>query len=86
MDSLRFSVQNIIDGQGVDIALTGMLIVFSVLALISLFIVLLPKALGVVARYIPEVEHAPASPKSQDDDVVVAAIGYVMHTRLRGQL
>jgi len=87
MEPLSFNVQNIIDGQGIGIAVTGMVIVFCVLATISIFIALLPKVLGFIAQHIPEVEHhdAPAPSPSQDDDVVVAAIGYVMHTRLRDQ-
>ena len=54
MYNFNFSVQNIEDGQGLGIALTGMIIVFSVLTLISAFIVLLPKILAVVAKKFPE--------------------------------
>ncbi|MDE2699082.1 MAG: OadG family protein [Gemmatimonadota bacterium] len=53
MYNFNFSMQNIEDGQGLGIALTGMIIVFSVLTLISAFIVILPKILAVVAKKFP---------------------------------
>ncbi len=82
MYDFNFSVQNIEDGQGLGIALTGMIIVFSVLALISAFIVLLPKALAVIAKKFPESEgHA----GQEDDGPLMAAIGFVMHMRRAGK-
>ncbi len=82
MNALQFSVQNIVDGQGVPIALTGMGIVFCVLALISLFIALLPKLTAILGRYFPEAEvHVSPSPKTSSDDSVLAAIAYVYHMR-----
>ena len=82
MYNFNFSVQNIEDGQGMGIALTGMIIVFSVLALISLFIVLLPRILAVVAKKFPEsMGHHGVPVQDEDDASVLAAIGFVMHLR-----
>jgi hypothetical protein len=67
-----------------------MLIVFCALILISLFIALLPRILGVISQYLPETEEPHESlshPESQrlDDDAVIAAIGFVLHTELQKQ-
>ncbi len=85
MYNFNFSVQNIEDGQGLGIALTGMVIVFSVLTLISVFIVLLPKVLAVVAKKFPEsVGHAEHT-RDDDDGPLLAAIGFVVHLRRTGK-
>ena len=84
MYNFDFRVQNIEDGQGLGIALTGMIIVFSVLALISAFIVLLPKVLAVVAKKFPESAGHAGQVQAEDDSPLMAAIGFVMHMR-RGQ-
>ena len=73
------------------IAFAGLLIVFSALILISLFIASLPWILEIVARYWPEVEEAPvplSHPESQvpDNGAVLAAIGFVLHTEFQRQL
>ena len=82
MNSLHFSIQNIIDGQGIPIAITGMLIVFCVLALISLFIAVFPKLTAWLGRYFPETEIQEAStPQTSSNDAVMAAIAYVYHMR-----
>jgi len=82
MDALQFGVQNIIEGQGVPIAITGMAIVFCVLASISLFIALLPKLTTFLGRYFPEDEipeqTAPAS-EASSNDIVLAAIAFAFH-------
>jgi Na+-transporting methylmalonyl-CoA/oxaloacetate decarboxylase gamma subunit len=85
MDKLSFNVQNIIDGQGMPIALTGMLIVFSVLVLISLFLVVLPKILAVIAKKFPEIEGHVERVQDEDDGSVLAAIGFVLHQRRAGK-
>lgn len=89
MQNLNFSTQNIAAGQGVELAIAGMLIVFTVLLLITVFIALLPRGLAVLARKYPEREilHAapdPAGP-STDNEAVLAAIGYVLHARMQGK-
>lgn len=84
MENLSFNMQNIVDGQGVSIALTGMIIVFSVLVLISLFVVLLPKMLAVIAKKFPETEGHNERTQEEDDGSVLAAIGFVLHQRRAG--
>ena len=86
MYNFNFSVQNIEDGQGLGIALTGMIIVFSVLTLISAFIVILPKILAIVAKKFPEsAGHHGVPVQAEDDSSALAAIGFVMHMRRTGK-
>jgi len=77
----NFDVQHIEDGQGVAIALTGMVIVFCVLTMLSTFIVLLPKMLAIVAKKFPEPEAHVEQIQDEDDGALLAAIGMVMHQR-----
>ena len=77
--------------EGLAIAFAGLVIVFTALILISLFIASLPRMLAVVNRYWPEVDEAPgpvSHPESQvpDDGAVLAAIGFVLHTEFQRQL
>ncbi|MGI9473946.1 MAG: OadG family protein [Rubripirellula sp.] len=77
--------------EGLAIAFVGLLIVFTALILISLFIASLPWILRFVGQYWPEVDDAPAHhshPESQvpDNDAVLAAIGFVLHTEFQRQL
>lgn len=81
MFEFTFDVQNIEDGQGLGIALTGMVLVFIVLSLISSFIVVLPKLLAVVAKKFPETETHSEQTQDEDDGPLLAAIGFVMHKR-----
>jgi len=87
MGDLNFSWQNVIDGNGIAISIVGMAIVFLSLSLISAFIALLPKVLQALEGYLPPErethEAAPAQPQQEDE--VLAAIGFVLHQR-RGQL
>ncbi len=88
--SLNF--QSLKDSDGIVIAVTGMMIVFVALAMLSLFIKVLPKVLDVVSRWVPESEsshgHSADSiePDSHrdDDDEMLAAIGFVLRNRRRG--
>ena len=82
--SFSFSYQNIIAGQGFELAFAGMTIVFTALVMVSTFIALLPKALVVINRLIPEVHHhtAPTQRREQSNETdIVAAIGFALHTR-----
>jgi Na+-transporting methylmalonyl-CoA/oxaloacetate decarboxylase gamma subunit len=85
--NFHFDVQNIIDGQGIDIAITGMVIVFFALSVISLFIAALPRILTVVAQKWPESEdrHGPAPSQTvlsaAPSDEMVAAIAITLHRR-----
>ena len=89
MSEFHFSTQNTIDGQGVGIAITGMLIVFSTLILISLFIFILPKILEMLKGILPpETAHhrvastkAPTAAGLGEEEAVVAALGFALHTR-----
>lgn len=79
--------QAISEGEGVSISVTGMLIVFFALTIISLFIRLLPVALDVMAPILPKLEpHAQpptvAEQMPTDKEKIVAAIGYVLHSEL----
>ena len=78
-------------GRGVAIAVAGMLIVSVALSVIALFIAALPRILEWAGKYLPEVEepHAGRShPESlvPDDDKVLAAIGFVLHSEFQRQL
>ncbi len=82
--SFSFSYQNIIAGDGFELAFAGMTIVFTALVLVSIFIAVLPKVLGVLNRLIPEVHHHTAAPQQRgasDETVVAAAIGFALHTQ-----
>jgi len=77
--------------EGLSIAATGMLIVMLALTFISLFIAALPRILAAVAKVYPEpVErHAKRThPEGSvaDDEAVLAAIGFVLHTEFQKQL
>lgn len=81
MDKLNFSIQNIINGDGISLAITGMVIVFIALSIISTFIALLPKVLPLLESILPE-EHAhhgpPKKAAKKDNSEVLAAIGYAL--------
>ena len=82
--SFSFNYQNIIAGQGFQLAFAGMTIVFTALVLVSIFIALLPKVLVVLNRLIPEVHHHTAAPKQRetgDETAIAAAIGFALHTQ-----
>lgn len=86
MESLNFSVDNIIEGDAIGVAMTGMLIVFAALCLVSLFIAVLPRIPGVVTESAAhETPPAPPQPATMrpDEGEIAAAIGYVLHERLR---
>ena len=84
MEPLSFSYHNIASGQGFELAFAGMIIVFTALVLVTLFIALLPKALVVVNRLIPEAHLHTAPPpqrQSDDDAAIAAAVGFALHAR-----
>lgn len=87
MGFITIDPQNVIDSNGIGLALTGMLIVFSALILISLFIASVPRFLGVLNRIFPEVDHhhTPPRPADQPDLELVAAIGLALHRQGRGK-
>lgn len=86
------SLQNVLEHHGIGLTITGMLIVFTALVLVSLFIAWLPRVLGAVGNWFPEVDlysaaASPALPRSPApssdavDEAIVAAIGFVLHKR-----
>ena len=77
-----YSFQNIVDGQGIDIAVTGMSIVFTALTLITLFISMLPRILALWSPEPSAAAQSSAGPEGSpaDDDKVVAAISIALHT------
>lgn len=82
---MNISWQNVIDGNGIGITLTGMLIVFSGLALISLFITVLPKLLK--RRYWTGQKAVAADAiagmtENQTDDELMALISLVLHAEM----
>lgn len=67
------------------IAITGMLIVFTALILISLALTALPRILAVVHKYYPEKpEHSPAPFRSAGDQELAAAAAFAMHIHRGG--
>jgi Na+-transporting methylmalonyl-CoA/oxaloacetate decarboxylase gamma subunit len=61
---MNFSYQNVVEGQGIEIAMTGMAIVFTALVLISVFIALLPRVLVVLNPFLPETTHHGHAPST----------------------
>ncbi len=84
MSDFDLGLQRIVDGQGLPIALAGMIIVFTALLLISLFITLLPRILATVARRFPETEHhAPRRVETPREDPAAVAAAAWAYTRTR---
>ena len=82
-----FSVQNIVENDGLGIALTGMLIVFTALTLITVFIAYLPKLLAALGNVLPpETEHhAPPVGRAADDEAVIVAIGVALQRQTQAR-
>ena len=78
-------LENIDQAQGWGIAATGLIIVFVALTMISVFIKLLPRAMGVLDTVFPEDHHGHGAPakKAAADEEVIAAIGFALHHRGR---
>ncbi len=80
MIEINLSIQYILDGHGIEIAIIGMLVVFTALTLISAFISLLPLVLRIVNLIYPL--NDPGSLPERSDtpkDEVLAAICSVLH-------
>ena len=76
--------QAIVDNNGIAISVTGMVIVFTALVVISLFISAMPMVLSALGPYLPRIERHgeapdPAEQLQADEEQVVAAIGFVLH-------
>ena len=91
------SIQNIVEADGVAIALTGMLIVAIALSLICVFIDSLPRVLKLLSGVLPPEKEALASPSLPSeasaaadatvagDEQLAAAIGFAMHRKACGR-
>lgn len=81
-----FQVENIIAGNGLEITLTGMTIVFSGLLLISLFIVLLPRMLDLFDRLVSKetrpIKTLNTTPVPPSEEEIMAAISLAIHIEL----
>lgn len=84
-----FKFENISAGNGYEISLTGMAIVFSGLLLISLFIILLPRMLALLDRVTAKgsppttgTETSPSAPSPPTDEEIMAAISLAIHIEL----
>ena len=88
MNNLPMGLENIIVADGPTIAIMGMLIVFSALTFIALFIAQLPKLLPLLEKILPEEHHHSESPSSQtgDHEKVLAAIAYALFHKEAGSL
>jgi oxaloacetate decarboxylase gamma subunit len=76
--------ENVTESNGLGIAVTGLVIVFSALTLISVFIAMLPRILLVLSAVLPAEPHPPAPSqrrKAADEEELVAAIGVALHHR-----
>ena len=61
-------------------SLTGMIIVFAALTIISFIIAMLPRILSILERYYPEaVDHHWVPHVASEEEAVVAAIVYSIH-------
>ncbi len=81
-------MQGVREGNGVAISITGMLIVFCALTIVSLFIRLLPEVLAKLEPILPRLEshaHPPADAERLEieNERIVAAIGYVLHQEMQ---
>ncbi len=70
--------------RGLSIAVTGLVIVFFALFMLTLFLAAMPHLSAVLDHYFPAHSHgrsASARPHSEtaDDTAVLAAIGFVLH-------
>ncbi len=87
---VHFSFQQVLDGNGIAITITGMLIVFFALTLITLYLIYLPKFLQLLDKWIPHKEESPMvadAPQTQPSfsPELAAVIGYALHLELKKQ-
>ena len=83
LGELTFSAQNIADNDGYGVALTGLFIVFTSLALITLAIATMPKVLAALEAYLPpdHEHHGAPTAKASSDEALAVAIGFALHTQ-----
>lgn len=83
MGDFNFSWQNVIDGNGIGLAIAGMIIVFTSLSLISAIIALLPYLMKYFYIILPEeVTQKPTKENIRHaDSAVIAAISLALATQ-----
>lgn len=88
MNNLTMSLENIFISNAVTISIVGIIIVFSALTIIALFIALLPKLLPLLGTLLPEEHHThePSSSQTSDHEKVLAAIAYALFRKETGSL
>jgi hypothetical protein len=81
---IHIGIKNIVEGQGVSIALTGMLIVFIALGLITFSISIFPKTMGIIEKVFPhKIKTRGIKPDSSEvSDETLVAIGSVLYKSL----
>lgn len=78
-NSLLIGWQRILDGQGLEVAFTGMFIVFLALAAISFCIAMLPRVVAALGGMLPEQPYnSTGTESSQDDEAVAAVVGFAL--------
>lgn len=85
MGDLNFSWQNVHDGNGISLAIAGMIIVFVSLSLISTIIALLPYLMEYLYIILPDKVTKKPSKESirQADSAVIAAIGVALANNMK---
>ena len=87
---MNYSWQNVIDGNAIGITLTGMMIVFSGLAFISLFITALPRVLNLrsylAAGATAKTERSIPATLEPSEAEIMAVISLVLHMELERSL
>lgn len=78
MQVFTSGLDNIIRGRGIEMSITGMLIVFIALVTIALIISIMPLLLQGVAKFFPEKIEQPKPNKGITLEVI-AAIGAALH-------
>jgi len=89
MNELTMGFENIINSNGISIAVVGILIVFLALAIISFVIAQIPRVLPLLEKLFPEEHHHTSSPVQVEDhehEKVLAAIAYALFHKQAGTL
>ena len=75
-------IDNIMNNQGIEITIVGMVVVFCGLVFIALFLTVLPKILSLFegkGEYVPEKFTSLQTAKNEVDPKIYAAIAYALH-------
>ena len=90
MNDLTMGFENIVNSNGITIAIAGIVIVFSALAIIAIFIALLPKILPLLEKLFPIEHHAhghaPAPSEAAGHDEILAAVAHALFHKQAGSL